>query len=197
MVNKPVAEACLRNQQPIAEILQQYLGDQRCLLEIGSGTGQHAVYCAERLPQLQWQPTELAGNIAGIDLWRRDAGLDNILPPLILDLDQPWPQVAADNIFTANTVHFVSQASVDNLFAQAGQRLPVKGLLMIYGPFNQGHQYTSEGNRGLDQWLKTSVNPQAGIKDIGDITTLAAVNNLTLIARHTMPANNLMLVFRR
>jgi cyclopropane fatty-acyl-phospholipid synthase-like methyltransferase len=197
MSNKPVNPACLRNQQPIADILQHYLTEQTYLLEIGSGTGQHAVYCAKRLPLLHWQPTELAANIANIELWRQDAALANILAPLVLDIERAWPVTQADNIFTANTVHFISQQAVMALFAGAARLLPSQGLLMIYGPFNKGHQYTSEGNRSLDEWLKTVVNPEAGIKDIDDITRLAADYGLTPVANHTMPANNLMLVFSR
>jgi cyclopropane fatty-acyl-phospholipid synthase-like methyltransferase len=196
-MTKPIAEACLRNQQPIAEVLQGLLLDPCTVLELGSGTGQHGVFCAQRLPHVQWQPTELEENLAGINLWRDEAGLDNMLAPLMLDLDQPWPIDKADHIFTANTVHYVALATVKNMFAKAARVLPSKGLFIIYGPVNENGKFTSEGNARLDEWLKTCVNRLAGIKDLDQIIALADLQGLSLIENLAMPANNRLLVFQK
>jgi len=196
-MNKPIAEACLRNQQPIAEKLVQLLPNAGYLLELGSGTGQHAVYCAQRLPHINWQPSDVQQNLAGINSWVDDAALANILPTIELDVDQPWPIHRADYVFTANTIHYISLDSVKNLFAGVSNILPKKGLFIAYGPVNENGEYTSEGNVRLDAWLKGSVNPLAGIKDLELLKSLAALEQLTLVDNIAMPANNRLLVIQK
>jgi cyclopropane fatty-acyl-phospholipid synthase-like methyltransferase len=200
LMNKPISEACLRNQGPIAEALKERLPSVARLLEIGSGTGQHAVFCAQALPHIKWQTSDLLGNHDGMLQWIEDADLDNVLPPLELDVDKTWPDfnsVSIDHVFTANTVHYMTWGSVVNMFAKVSALLPKKGLFVIYGPVNVEGKFTSEGNAGLDEWLKTCVNPLAGIKDIADIKQLAKDQGLTLIDNVAMPANNRLLVLQK
>lgn len=196
-MTKPFSEACLRNQQPIADALKKLLPNPARLLEIGSGTGQHAVFCAQALPHIQWQTSDLPQHHEGMLKWIEDAALDNVLPPLVLDVDQAWPLIDVDHVFTANTVHYIANTSVVNMFAQVSELLPEKGLFVIYGPVNVAGQFTSEGNAGLDEWLKTCVNPLAGIKDIADIEQLARDQGLALIDNLAMPANNRLLVLQK
>jgi cyclopropane fatty-acyl-phospholipid synthase-like methyltransferase len=205
-MTKPFSEACLRNQQPIADALQSLLPTAANVLEIGSGTGQHAVFCAQALPHIKWQTSDLPQHHEGMLKWIEDAALDNVLPPLVLDVDQPWPDFSAvsrghvftaSHVFTANTVHYIAWESVVNMFTQVSALLPEKGLFVIYGPVNVAGQYTSEGNAGLDEWLKTCVNSLAGIKDIADIEQLARDQGLALIDNLAMPANNRLLVLEK
>jgi cyclopropane fatty-acyl-phospholipid synthase-like methyltransferase len=199
-MNKPISEACVRNQGPIAEALKERLPSMARLLEIGSGTGQHAVFCAQALPHIKWQTSDLLGNHEGMLQWIEDAGLDNVLPPLELDVDKTLPDfngMSIDHVFTANTLHYIAWGSVVNMFAKVSALLPKKGLFVIYGPVNVEGQFTSEGNAGLDEWLTTCVNPLAGIKDIADIKQLAKDQGLTLIDNLAMPANNRLLVLQK
>jgi cyclopropane fatty-acyl-phospholipid synthase-like methyltransferase len=205
-MTKPFSEACLRNQQPIADALQSLLPIAANVLEIGSGTGQHAVFCAQALPHIKWQTSDLPQHHEGMLKWIEDAALDNVLPPLVLDVDQAWPDFSvapnghvftASHVFTANTVHYIAWDSVVNMFTKVSALLPEKGLFVIYGPVNVAGQYTSEGNAGLDEWLKTCVNPLAGIKDIADIEQLARDQGLALIDNLAMPANNRLLVIQK
>ncbi|MEH6447525.1 MAG: DUF938 domain-containing protein [Oleispira sp.] len=199
-MTKPFSEACLRNQQPIADALQSLLPTAANVLEIGSGTGQHAVFCAQALPHIKWQTSDLPQHHEGMLKWIEDAALDNVLPPLVLDVDQPWPDFSVatiSHVFTANTVHYIAWESVVNMFTKVSALLPEKGLFVIYGPVNVAGQYTSAGNAGLDEWLKTCVNPLAGIKDIADIEQLARYQGLALIDNLAMPANNRLLVIQK
>lgn len=196
--NKPIAEACLRNQQPIADTLAKVFVNPANILELGSGTGQHAVAVAERLPHLTWQPTDLPDCLPGINAWREDAGLTNILQPVALDVTQsPWPVSGPfDGVFTANTVHFVGWKIVSAMFAGVSSHLKVDGIFCIYGPFNLDGEYTSEGNMRLDQWLKGR-DPDSGIKDLSSVRERAAEVGLIFEDKFTMPANNMMLRFTR
>ncbi|MGK0248752.1 MAG: cyclopropane fatty-acyl-phospholipid synthase-like methyltransferase [Oleispira sp.] len=199
-MNKPISEACLRNQGPIAAALKERLPSMARLLEIGSGTGQHAVFCAQALPHIKWQTSDLLGNHDGMLQWIEEAGLDNVLPPLELDVDKTWPDFngeSIDHVFTANTVHYIAWGSVVNMFAKVSALLAKKGLFVIYGPVNVEGQFTSEGNAGLDEWLKTCVNPLAGIKDMADIKQLAKDQGLALVDNLAMPANNRLLVLQK
>lgn len=201
-MSKPISEACLRNQEPIAKALKLLLPDDDSakpikVLEIGSGTGQHGVFCAQQLPYLMWQPSDLAQHHEGMLLWIDDAQLNNVLPPLVLDVDQNWPTIETDHVFTANTVHYIAQASVENMFVGISRLLEKGGLFIMYGPVNVNGLFTSEGNVRLDEWLKTCVNPLAGIKDLADIERLAKDQSLPLIDNLEMPANNRLLVFKK
>lgn len=194
---KPVAESCLRNQQPIAEALSDVLSRVNAVLELGSGTGQHGVYLAQRFAHLKWQPSDLNECLPGMMLWWQEAGLDNLCEPIELDVTcDDWPVTEQyDAVFTANTIHFVGKRIAEALLAGAAKTLQKGGLLCIYGPFNENGCYTGEGNRQFDQWLKAR-DPDSGIKDIEWVQEVLGQFGMVLISRQQMPANNLMLVFQ-
>ncbi len=194
---KPVAESCLRNQDAILEQLLPLLADRKTVLEIASGTGQHAVHFGRAMPYLRWQTSELAANHPGIHAWLNEAGLPNVLPPVHLDVnDGRWPVETVDAVFNANTVHIVSWPSVQTMFAGIGQVLAAGGLLVLYGPFNYEGAFTSESNARFDLWLKNR-DPQSGIRDFEAVCELAAQQELQLQDDIAMPANNRLLVWRK
>jgi len=193
----PVAEACLRNQRPILDVLGRYLPSQAYVLEVGSGTGQHAAYMTSNLPGIRWQPTELRDNLPGIRAWRKQSKNEGFLEPLELDVQQDiWPARDADAVFSANVVHFVSWPEVEKMFRGISRVLKSGGLLLLYGPYNYDGQFTSQGNIELDEWLR-SRNPDSGIKDFEQVLLLARQFHLYLRADEEMPANNRTLVFQK
>lgn len=180
-------------------MLRQLLGDRQRLLEIGSGTGQHAVYLSRAFPQLLWQTSDRAENHPGILQWLRDEGAENALPPLELDvLHAPWPVRAAsfDAVFSANTAHIMGWDGVQAMFRGVAQGLQAEGIFMLYGPFTFHGRFSTEGNARFDQWLRAR-DPQSGIRDIGDLQRLAAGQGLRGYRNFAMPANNRMLVWRK
>ena len=201
--SRPFSQACENNQQPILHILQTALAHSRHVLEIGSGTGQHSVYFAPRLPHLIWQTSDLPANHAGIAAWHQHLPAPNLRLPVVLDLMEPeWPTAdthplpSIDALFTSNTCHIVSWPLVANLFALAGRHLPADGVMVVYGPFNYNGQFTSESNRAFDAWLRER-DPASGIRDQEAVVALAAAHGLVLEGDHVMPANNRTLVFRK
>jgi SAM-dependent methyltransferase len=187
---KPYSEACERNKDPILDVLRVAFADRSKVLEIGSGTGQHAAYFARHLPGLIWQPSDRPENIAGIEAWRRDAAVPNLLAPIVLDIDDPtWPDAGADAVFTANTLHIVSWGQVQRLFERVGVLLPEAGVLAIYGPFNYGGVHTSESNARFDAMLRQR-DPLSGIRDFEKVDELARQNGMALVKDYAMPANN-------
>jgi cyclopropane fatty-acyl-phospholipid synthase-like methyltransferase len=195
MTDKPYAPACDRNRDPILAVLRDQFADRRQVLEIGSGTGQHAVYFAQALPHLQWQPSDRAENLPGIRLWREEARLPNLLPPLELDVRQPqWPAQRYDAVFSANTLHIMSWAEVELLFARLPELLAADAKLAIYGPFNYGGRFTSDSNAAFDASLKQQA-PHRGIRDFEAVDALARGIGLRLLEDRAMPANNRCLVW--
>ena len=194
--HKPYSQACDENQGPIFEVLSPLLATATRLLEIGSGTGQHAVAFAARLPHLVWQTSDLRENLPGVRLWLAEAGLSNLPPPLELDVTGAWPPGAYDAAFSANTVHIMGDAEVAALFAGLPKVLSPGAPFALYGPFNDGGRYTSDSNARFDQWLK-SRNPKSGIKDRDTLAALGEAEGLPLVEDHPMPCNNRVLVFRR
>ena len=187
---KPYSAACDNNRQPILDIIEVLFADCREILEIGSGTGQHAVHFAEKLPYLVWRSSDLQENHAGIQLWLDEANLANTPPPLLLDVNQPhWPVLKVDAIFCANTIHIIGWDLVKAMIAGAGKLLPDKGLLVLYGPFNYNHAYTSESNARFDIWLRQR-DPDSGIRSFEDVDELANAADLHLQHDYAMPANN-------
>lgn len=187
---KPFSEACVRNREPILEALREIFAEVGEVLEIGSGTGQHAAYFPAHLPHLCWQPSDLPHNLPGIQAWLDEAGLPNVRPPLALDLfDEPWPVARSEAVFCANTIHIVSWAGVERLFAGAGRVLAPGGILCLYGPFNYGGRYTSASNAQFDAWLKAR-DPASGIRDFEAVDALARAQGLRLVEDRAMPANN-------
>lgn len=192
----PFSQACENNQEPILAVLRQALADRRHVLEVGSGTGQHSVYFAPRLPHLVWQTSDLAGNHAGIRAWHAAHPAPNLRAPLLLDLaGSAWPAGAFDAVFSANTAHIVAWPLVQRLFALAGGQLPGGGVLALYGPFNYGGRFTSDSNRAFDAWLRQR-DAASGVRHFEDIVALGTEHGLALEADHAMPANNRLLVFR-
>lgn len=191
----PDAPATHRNRQPILKWLSSYLSEPSTVLEIGSGTGQHAAYFAEHLPHVTWIPTEQAINLPRLEAWRQHSGCVNIAKPQVLDVSQPWPDVHVDYLFSANTVHIMPLETVEKLFLEAGRLLSSDGLLFLYGPFKYGEQHTSASNEVFDQQLKQRASHQR-IRDIEQLITWAERVSLTLAADHPMPTNNQLLVFR-
>lgn len=196
-MTKPYSQACENNKQPILEKLTPYLNKPLEVLEVGSGTGQHAVHFAAALPHLTWQTADREVNHAGIQAWLDDAELENTLPPLALDLHHAWPvNQRYDVIYTANTLHIVSSTLVERLIAGVGRHLKESGYLIVYGPFNYQGEFTSESNREFDAYLK-SQDKESGIRDQEWVLALAAEQGLTLQQDYAMPANNRLLVFKR
>jgi cyclopropane fatty-acyl-phospholipid synthase-like methyltransferase len=195
-MNKPHAPATDRNRDVILAILRERFSGRRQVLEIGSGTGQHAVHFAAALPWLQWQASDVAGNLPGIRCWLDEAGLPNTPPPAEVDMRQPWPSLTFDAVFSANTLHIMAWREVQQLFAELGRRLPADGLLTVYGPFNYGGQFTSESNARFDATLRAG-NPASGIRDFEKVNALATLAGLELLDDQAMPANNRCISWRR
>ena len=195
--SKPFSQACENNKTPILQIIRKVLIRSETVWEIGSGTGQHACFFANQLPHLFWQPTDRTENLPGINLWLTEAKLDNIKPPLALDVNDPvWPCASIEAIFTANTLHIMSAAEMEILFQKLAIYLAANATMCIYGPFNYGGKFTSDSNAHFDNWLKQQ-NPLSGIRDFEQVCALASAIELTLIDDHEMPANNRLLIFQR
>ncbi len=182
-------------------MLEHSFAQVRHVLEVGSGTGQHAVHFAKLLPHLIWQTSDQLAYHDGINAWLCAEPSSNLRTPLVLDVTQPWPieQIEStdlDGIFSANTLHIMSKEMVEDFFAGIGKHLAKGGHFCVYGPFNYNGEYTSNSNRNFDQWLLQQ-NPQSAIRDIEWINALAAVQGLELIADHSMPANNRLLHFEK
>ncbi|MBA3929403.1 MAG: methylase [Xanthomonas sp.] len=193
---KPFAPSCERNRGPILEVLQRHLGDTRRVLEVGSGTGQHAVHFAAAMPWLAWQCSDRVDNLPGIAQWLDDAALPNTPPAIELDVDGPWPEARFDAVFTANSLHIMGWPQVEAFFAGVRGVLEKNGLLVVYGPFNYGGDFTSDSNRAFEQWLKDR-DPASGIRDFEAVDALARAIGLVLIEDNAMPANNRCAVWRR
>jgi len=194
---KPFSPACERNREPILEHLRRLLGETTgTVLEIGSGTGQHAAYFSEQLPNLTWQPADLKENHPGIAAWVRDANLANLRPPLELDADGAWPEGTYDAVFTANTLHIVSREQGLRLLAGAAQRLGPGAPLIVYGPFTYHGRHTSESNIRFEGWLRDR-DPLSGVRDLEVLKTEAAKSGLRFEEDNAMPANNRLVVWRK
>lgn len=196
-MHKPYSEACDQNKVPILHVLRKEFADVRQVLEIGSGTGQHAVYFGTQLPHLIWQTSDVISYHAGIHAWLSDAALPGVLPPLALDVDNDsWPMEPMDAVFSANTTHIMSWPQVQKMFAGIGRVLVCGGVFCLYGPFNYGGTYTSPGNARFDAWLKTR-DPASGVRDFEALDTLANINDMLLTHDYEMPVNNRTLVWRK
>ena len=195
---KPNAPATERNREPILAVLRQHFAARTRALELGSGTGQHAIHFAAALPHLTWQTSDLPENHAGIAAWIESSGLSNVLPPLALNMSAPagWPANRYDAIFTANTLHIAPWPAVQALFAHLPRLLAPEATLVVYGPFNVGGQYTAPSNADFDQRLKAE-DPRRGIRDLKAVQALAAQAGLRFVEDIAMPANNRCLVWEQ
>ena len=192
----PFAEACERNKQPILDVLCQVLPPTGRILEIGSGTGQHVVIFAARFPGLLWQPSDRRENLADISLRIEHEGTENTLPPIELDVLEKWPEQEFTAAFSANTAHIMAWEADCAMFAGLGRLLVSGGLFCLYGPFNQGGNFTAPSNEEFDRQLRARV-PHMGLRDIEALESLAESHQMSLEQQYEMPANNQLLVFRR
>jgi cyclopropane fatty-acyl-phospholipid synthase-like methyltransferase len=193
----PSSEACERNKDPILEVLLGAFAAKVQVLEIGSGTGQHAVHFAAQLPHLTWHPTEQLAYLPDLAARVKLQGTRNLRPPTVLDVRQPvWPLRAVDAIFTANTLHIMSWPAVMAMFQGVGAVLQPGGVLCIYGPFRYDGRYTSKSNEEFDRMLQER-DPQSGLRDIRDVAALGVQQGMRLTSDHDMPANNRLLEFAR
>ncbi|MFZ2266005.1 MAG: DUF938 domain-containing protein [Azonexus sp.] len=195
-MEKPNAPSCEKNREVILEVLREYFADRRHVLEIGSGTGQHAIFFAERLPHLTWQTSDRAENLPGISVWLKEAALPNTPPPFELDVAADWPEQRHDAVFSANTLHIMPWTAVECLFARLPGVLASHAKLAIYGPFNYEGQFTSQSNAEFDHWLKEKA-PHQGIRDCEKVQALALAAGLELLEDRAMPSNNRCLVWQR
>ncbi|WP_189398109.1 DUF938 domain-containing protein [Arenicella chitinivorans] len=195
----PFSPACERNKDPILSVITDLLSSVESVLEIGSGTAQHAVYFAASNPSLRWQTSDLAENLEGIRAQLANAELTNTPAPLELDVTRPeWfaSAVRYPLVYTANTLHIMPWTSVQALFAQLPKVLERDGYFVCYGPFKYAECFTSDSNRAFDARLR-SRGVGSGIRDFEAVATLAQSAGMVLVADHTMPANNQCLIFRR
>jgi cyclopropane fatty-acyl-phospholipid synthase-like methyltransferase len=191
------SEACERNKGPILEVLAGALAASATVLEIGSGTGQHAVHFATHLAHLAWQPSELGAQLAPLAERIRIEGPPNLRPPIGLDVRQlPWAVPQVDAVFSANTLHIMAWEGVEDFFRGVGGVLRAPGVLCVYGPFRYRGRHTSDSNAEFDRYL-SSRDPASGIRDFEALESLAHAQGLALAADHAMPANNRTLVWSR
>ncbi len=195
---KQYAPACERNRQPILEVLAPLLKETATVLEIGSGTGQHAAWFSEHMPHLAWQPSDQPGTVASIEAWRERSGAVNLRKPLEIDLlnKKTWPQESCGALVCINTVHIVSWQGVKALFDLAEKVLETGGVLYLYGPFRYANRPLEPSNEQFDQWLKQR-DPQSGIRDFEAVDALARAAGLDLEGDVPMPANNRSLWWRK
>ena len=193
---KAFSEACEENKRPILAVLERLFADAHRLLEVGSGTGQHAVYFGATLPHLTWQTSDLPENHSAILAWLEEAALPNVRPPLSLDVAGAWPKQRFDAVFSANTTHIMSWPEVERMFPGIGGVLVSGGRFALYGPFNFGGSYSSESNARFDRWLQQR-DSRMGIRAFEDLDDLARTSGLSFEEDIPMPVNNRILVWRK
>jgi cyclopropane fatty-acyl-phospholipid synthase-like methyltransferase len=192
-----ISEACERNKEPIRKILAQAFAHSKKVLEIGSGTGQHALHFAAHFPHLVWQPSDTGEYLQGLRERIRHEGTANLLTPVELDVRRPpWNVEPVDAVFTANTLHIMSWPAVRDFFSGLGAVLTTPAVLCVYGPFRYDGQYTSPSNAEFDRYLRAR-DPESGIRNFEDVNTLASEQGLSLSADHVMPANNQLLIWQK
>lgn len=200
MTDKPFSPSSEENKQPILEVIAPRLASAQSVLEIGSGTGQHAVHFTAALPTLRWQCTDVAYHLPGIKLWIEEARLPNLLAPLELDVDSDWidrfSSHSYDVVYSANTAHIMSLAQVERMFAGVGALLPDQGQFLLYGPFSVDGRHTSKSNAFFDRSLRMQ-DPLSGVRDLRELEGFARAAGLALEADIAMPVNNRTLVWRR
>ena len=197
MSNLPSSSAAERNRQPILDHLQGLIPENGFVLEIGSGTGQHAVFFTQNMPGLLWQPSDRGENLAALEARFAAQGNDNILPPLKLDVIlDPWPDYCYDAAFSANTAHIMSWDAVVSMFTGVASLLETHARFCLYGPFNINSRFTSQSNADFDARLRAQ-DSRMGIRDLTAIESLANLHQMPLEQKLAMPANNFILVFKK
>ena len=195
-MDKPFSQACENNKQPILDGLLALLDQPGDLLEIGSGTGQHAAFLPAHLPHVRWQPSDLPDNLPGILRWLEESPASNVLQPQVLDVNGQWPRRSFRYLFTANTFHIMSETSVCRCIEQGASILQDGGLFVVYGPMKRYGEPTSDSNRQFDIWLRDR-DPRSGLRDLEWVDQQMQRHGLTLAREQTMPANNLLLAWRK
>jgi cyclopropane fatty-acyl-phospholipid synthase-like methyltransferase len=195
-MQKPFSAACERNQDAILAVLREQFADRSKVLEIGSGTGQHAVHFAQSLPWLVWQTSDVAAHLSGIRLWLAEAGLSNTPAPIEFDINARRPSGQFDAIFSANTLHIMSWDEVQRLFAALPGLMTQRATLTVYGPFNYNGAFTSASNAAFDASLRSD-HPARGIRDFEAVDSLAESAGLALTIDREMPANNRCITWHR
>ncbi len=194
---KPYAISCDRNSQPILEVLKEYLPSCKTLMEMGAGTGQHAVYMAPHFPNLKWYLLDQTDRHEGIRTWLNDFPRTNVIGPIEYSVGEtPWPQEKTDVVFTANTLHIVSWEQCLTFFDDIKDQINKNGFFIVYGAFNYKGEFTSESNKKFESWLKDK-DPKSGIRDFEQVEKELQQRSFTLIQDHEMPSNNRMLVFQK
>lgn len=196
-MNKPYADSCDRNRTPILEVIAPLLADKQFVLEIGGGTGQHAIHFAQKMPHLTWQVSDRLQNHAGIQAWLDEANLPNVLGPIELDvLQTDWPNVMVDAVYSANTAHIMHWRDVKGFFAGVGKQLQAGGLFILYGPFSFDGQHTSESNAQFDMRLRQQ-DPLMGVRDFDELNMLADEAGMAFQRNYPLPANNRILLWNK
>ena len=190
-----------RNKEPILEVISSTLENSQHVLEIGSGTGQHAVYFAEQMPHLRWQPTDFGDYLPDLNAYIQASSIGNLASTIELDVrNLPWQlnslKVAVDTVFTANTLHIMGWEAVESFFTGVEQILQSAGHLIVYGPFKYNGDFTTPSNADFDLWLKDR-DPVSGVRDFEAVDALAREIGLLLEQDHAMPANNQCLIWQR
>ncbi len=196
MHNKPFAAAAEQNRSDILHVLEKEYLHARAVLEIGSGTGQHAIYFAEHLPHLTWHSSDKKEMLAGINLWIDEAGLSNTLSAIELDVTKKWPNEKFDAAYGANIAHIMHSNEIEAMFSGLGKVLKPSGKFCLYGPFNMDGQYTSKSNREFDFWLKQH-DEESCLRDKSYLDKLARLNQLEPTHYYSMPSNNLILCWQK
>jgi len=194
-MKRPYSESCEQNKFAILDVIQAFLQPGIEVLEIGSGTAQHAIFFAENHPRIYWQTSDRAAYIEGIQSWLDFAGLTNLASPIVLDVCAQWPDNTYDLVFTANSLHIMGEQAAEQCIRGAAKILKPGGNLIVYGPFNYDGRFTSESNCRFEQWLKQQ-NPESGIKDFEWLNEIATIAGLTLRDDIAMPANNRVLIWQ-
>jgi len=196
-MSKPFSQACENNKAPILAVIREVFRPGDTVLELGSGTGQHACFFARKLPALRWQPSEMDASFAVLEAGLAGEELPNLLEPLRLDVRRlPWPLQKVQGVFSANTLHIMSWEAVADCFRGVAQVLAPGGMLCVYGPFKYGGEFTTASNARFDLWLQGR-DPRSGVRDVEAVQVLAEAAGLELLADHALPANNQLLVWRK
>lgn len=197
MIDKPYAPSCDRNREPILAVIRTHFATRARALEIGSGTGQHAVHFAAAMPDLLWQCSDRPEHLPGIRAWLDEANLPNTPPPLALDVrSKNWPGSGYDAAFSANTLHIMGWPEVEAMFAGLERTLAADATLVVYGPFKRDGQHTSDSNAEFDAQLRAR-DPSMGVRDREAVDALAVAAGMGPSLEIAMPANNRCLVWRR
>jgi len=197
MTIRTTAPAAARNSAAILGVLRTELRTSACVLEIGSGTGQHAVFFGAAMPALTWQTSDLAEQHADIDAWLADASLSNVLAPLEIDVRTARAENESyDAVFSANTAHIMHYAAVESMFAFVSRALRDRGLFVLYGPMRRNGRFNTHSNAIFHRSLQ-SRDAGMGIRDLEDLDSMAESGNMRRVRLYAMPANNHVIIWRR